>query len=102
MAEIYKAVEELKKHGCYECAVGSESPTKCEWDCKYKDAYTMAINSLEKQIPKKPYYEGDGYADGYMVYDTWICPNCGKHYEVDYDNYKYCPECGQRLDLEEV
>lgn len=57
---------------------------------------------IEKQIPKKPNYEGDGYADGAMVYDTWICPSCGTYYEVDYDNYKYCPECGQCLDLTEV
>ena len=35
--------------------------------------------------PKKPYYEGDGYSDGELVYDTWICPNCGKSYEVDYE-----------------
>ena len=51
----------------------------------------------EKQKLKTPDYEGDGYADGYMVYDTWICPNCGAKYEVDYDDYKYCPECGQAI-----
>ena len=60
----------------------------------------MAIEALEKQIPKTPDYEGDGYSDGELVYDTWICPNCGKDYEVDYDDYKYCPECGQAIDLE--
>lgn len=52
----------------------------------------------EKQIAKKPDFEGDGYADGFLVYDTWICPCCYTHYEVDSDDYKYCPECGQRLD----
>ena len=51
--------------------------------------------AVGKQKPKMPDYEGDGYADGEMVYDTWICPNCGKKYEVDYDDYKYCPNCGQ-------
>ena len=54
--------------------------------------------AVEKQKPKAPDYEGDGYADGYMVYDTWICPNCGKKYEVDYDDYKHCPNCGQAID----
>lgn len=53
--------------------------------------------SVERQKPKMPDYEGDGYADGEMVYDTWICPNCGKKYEVDYDDYKHCPKCGQRI-----
>lgn len=57
--------------------------------------------AVEKQKPKKPDYEGDGYADGYMVYDVWICPCCGKHYEVDYDDYKCCPECGQAIDWSE-
>lgn len=55
----------------------------------------------EKQIPKKPTYEGDGYApDGTLVYDTWICPCCDKRYEVGYDDYDYCPNCGQKLDLD--
>ena len=60
--------------------------------------------AVEKQKPKMPDYEGDGYADEEMVYDTWICPNCGKKYEVDYDDYKHCPNCGQAIDenLEET
>ena len=51
----------------------------------------------ERDMAKVPDYEGDGYADGQMVYDTWICPNCGEHYEVDYDDYDFCPKCGQRI-----
>lgn len=59
------------------------------------------IEAREKQIVKKPTYEGDGYApDGTLIYDTWICPCCGKKYEVDYDNYAYCPNCGQKIDLD--
>ena len=54
-----------------------------------------------KGIPKKPDFESDGYADGYPVYDTWICPNCGEHYEVEFDHYDYCPKCGQRIDWSE-
>lgn len=62
------------------------------------EASEMAILALEKQIPKIPDVEGDGYADGHLVYDTWICPCCGEHYEIDYDNYEYCPKCGQHID----
>ena len=54
--------------------------------------------ATEKQKPKRPDYEGDGYADGQLVYDTWICPCCGKHYEIDCDDYDYCPNCGQKLE----
>ena len=49
--------------------------------------------AVERQKPKMPDYEGDGYADEEMVYDT-----CGKKYEVDYDDYKHCPNCGQAID----
>ena len=56
--------------------------------------------AVEKQTAKKPDYEGDGYSDGQLVYDTWICPYCGQHYEVDCDRYDYCPNCGQKIRLE--
>lgn len=62
----------------------------------------LAIEALEKWIPKSPDYEGDGYADGELVYDTWICPSCRERYEVYYDDYKYCPECGQAIDWKEI
>lgn len=54
--------------------------------------------AVKKQTAKKPDYEGDGYSDGQLVYDTWICPCCGKHYEVDCDRYDYCPNCGQHIE----
>lgn len=31
-----------------------------------------------------------------------LCPNCGEYYEVDYDDYDYCPKCGQKIDWSEV
>ena len=73
-------------------------------DMKICDGEEMdiAIKALEKQIPKKPNIEGDGYADGQLVYDTWICPCCENHYEIDYDNYEYCPNCGQHIDRSEL
>lgn len=68
---------------------------------KIEDCNT-AIEALENQLPKKPTYEGDGYApDGTFIWDEWLCPNCGSRYEVDYDDYSYCPNCGQRIDREE-
>ena len=67
-----------------------------------KKAEKQAIEALEKQIAKRPYYEGDGYdPEGELIYDTWRCPNCGEAYEVDYDEYDYCPNCGQRIDWSE-
>lgn len=53
-----------------------------------KDAVDMAISALEKQMPKKPEYEG------------WLyCPICGK--DILMEGYKFCPDCGQRIDWTE-
>lgn len=56
----------------------------------------------DKNTPKKPALEGDGYdLEGNLVLDEWLCPNCNTRYEVDYDDYDFCPNCGQRLDWNE-
>lgn len=56
----------------------------------------------QMQIPKKPMYEVDDYDayddSGRLIYDTWICPNCGERYGVDYDDYDICTNCGQAID----
>lgn len=65
------------------------------------DALSKAEEALKKQTPKKPDFEGDGYADGEIVYDIWLCPVCGTEYEVEYDHYDYCPSCGQHICWEE-
>ena len=90
--EIIEQLKSLKSH-CEDFRDDED----CVWS-KDVEALEKAIEALEKQISKKPTYEGDGYYDGEIVYDTWICPCCGKDYEVEYDDYKYCPECGQAID----
>ena len=66
-------------------------------------ALGMAIADMGKQIPKKPIYEVDGYADGELVYDSAECPNCGHLFEYDINDWEsaYCLECGQALDWSE-
>lgn len=69
------------------------------YDEEVESSCDMAISVLKKQLPKKPIYEGDGYApDGTFIWDEWLCPNCGSTYEVDYDKYDHCPNCGQKID----
>lgn len=71
-------------------------------DEQMKYAKQIVIEALEKQIPKKPDFIGDGYDDNCnLIYDTWICSSCETQYEVDYDDYKFCPECGQKIDWSE-
>ena len=67
---------------------------------RYREIGTVeeCREAVEKQKSKSPTLEGDGYdEDGEMIYDTWICPSCGEDYEVDYDDYDFCPNCGQRI-----
>ena len=42
--------------------------------------------------------EYDGYADGSPVYYEWKCSECGCIFEDDEPTYKYCPNCGARMD----
>lgn len=65
---------------------------------------TEHIHELEdRDTAKKPNIEGDGYApDGTFIWDIWIYPNCNEHYEIDYDEYDFCPKCGQRIDRSEL
>lgn len=68
---------------------------------RMKDAMARFAELEELATPKKPIYEGDGYApDGTFIWDEWLCPNCGSTYELDYDEYDYCPNCGQNLKWE--
>ena len=46
------------------------------------EAIQIAIQALEKQMPKKR--------------DSYNCPVCS-HYFEDGECFTYCPECGQRL-----
>lgn len=66
----------------------------------FKESIDIAIKCVKKQIPKKPYYEGDGYADGNLVYDYATCPICSHAFEYGINDWEsdYCSECGQRLD----
>ena len=63
---------------------------------KHNKAISMAIEALEKQIPKKPLHMHKNYycpickEDGWMLWDDAI-PN---------DMDKYCGICGQAIDWE--
>ena len=59
----------------------------------------ICMDAIGKQMPEKPFLWGDGDADGKAVYDMYSCPNCEKSYEIE-ERYRYCPNCGQRLDWE--
>ena len=60
-----------------------------EWQKKCGLLYQKNVELREKQIPKKPVCKSRGFSTEW--YGT--C-KCGKQL---YSSYKYCPECGQKL-----
>lgn len=50
-----------------------------------------------RDTPKEAIYEAYGDQGDGEDPDAWICPNCGAKYEVDYDDYDFCPDCGQMI-----
>lgn len=83
--------------GIVKCAIG-----EVEWNypLDYAEAFEVAIEALEKQIPKKPINEECYY----------ICPCCRGDLGVSDDDIfiyelsmpKYCSNCGCVLDWTEV
>lgn len=60
------------------------------------EAGMMAIEALEKQIPKKPFRI---IINGEL--DDELCPTCNSlHIADNYHGvrYNHCPDCGQKLD----
>ena len=57
----------------------------------FENAYRMAIQALEKQIPKKPRF----YAHNYYCS---VCDSLVWNNEFEWKRFKYCYTCGQKLD----
>ena len=83
----------------------------------------VAIEALEKQVPKKPILKNGesksfvDYDDGHGEYKVtewqdWVCPICGwfvgqrynwsQNHSHDQRKCNYCNECGQKLDWSDV
>lgn len=68
---------------------------------KERDIETLQ-ELINKATPQKPNLWGDGYDEkGELIYDMYDCPNCGKSYELDYNETRRCDNCGQVFDWEE-
>lgn len=64
----------------------------------------LEIKEPKQNVPKKVYLVGDGYANGFMVYDIAYCPCCNEMFEDGRDDWeaKYCKNCGQALDWSDL
>ena len=59
---------------------------------KLGEALSLAIEALDKQIPKKPIFERE-QTSPFGVDDVPYCPNC----RCDLPEVSYCEKCGQRI-----
>jgi len=89
MTEI-EAIEELK----YDCnELGKAIPCDTSWGCSFENAYGMAIEALEKQIPKKPYHISQVDDNDNANVE---CPACHAttDYAVNVIKRGHCWKCG--------
>lgn len=101
-----EAIERIKKNICCE---ENEKKKKqfCLNDCEYGIeccSISLAIQALEKQIPKKVIRKHTKYKPHQT--DTFNCPACNSENVIIEDNasytiINYCNDCGQRLDWSE-
>ena len=64
---------------------------------KHNKAISMAIEALEKQIPKKPTRTRGKYGHTECACCGWVVESfCG-----DLEQYPFCPNCGQAIDWED-
>lgn len=68
--------------------------TDCD-NCRIAAAEYKVIESLKKQISKKP-VQLQFNPNGFM---TWRCPNCGDFHRSEFA-IKFCSDCGQAIDWE--
>lgn len=67
---------------------------------EHHEAMKVAIEALEKQIPKKPKYIKVQNTSFTKAHSRCVCPICNERVDDDGRGYEqpYCMECGQALD----
>ena len=96
--EVKEAIERIKNHTEIHAA------RQFSFAMKITEALNMAVEALEKQIPKKPNLKNATDYEGNIIDGVYICSECGRTicYEIEgnfKENYPYC-NCGQALDWE--
>lgn len=94
--KVREAIERIHKmrdtYNATLCSLPQKTRERSDYN-NYVDAFLVAIEALEKQLPKKPdimdYILGD---------INFKCPTCKSEYicEKGYEHF-YCPNCGQKI-----
>ena len=95
--KVFEAIDEIKRWTGILMSSG-----RCSLEMA--EAQKIAIESLEKQIPKKPIdktHPDNVCARIYENFDIIVCPTCGKRLKLK-SKGKYCDKCGQAIDWSKV
>jgi len=102
--DVLRIGEELLKRVLDDMDVVGQDREKYSWGLGLIESYISDIEELPSAEPvrhgKFIGTEYDGYADGNPVYYEWKCSECGCVFEEDEPTYRYCPNCGTRMDEE--
>lgn len=85
---------------CDLCTTNVKNGGDCDCQKEFYTAINLAIEALEKQIPKKPKLNEDACGcriDKTYSTDAHFCYNCNS-YVPNYDYDKFCSACGQAID----
>ena len=91
---IKMTIEEAIKH-CNEVAggalcEGTVNHKACGEEHRQLALWLQDYKTLkDKATPKLPGFN--------IIHDNWVCPCCEAEYETDYEEYDYCPGCGQAI-----
>jgi hypothetical protein len=103
---IQRVLDNIEEILC--SAVRPDNSIAYELDTNDCDWIEMAKSAIEKQIPKKPITEtinrGISALGEYDIDINYLCQNCLTvvgDYKTNEAFYKFCPECGQRIDWRE-
>ena len=82
------------------------------WNDDYEKGFCDAIYKVLKlsTIEAEPVRHGrwipteyDSYADGAPVWDKWECSECNNEHSGEENTLSaFCPECGARMDADEI
>lgn len=87
--------------GLYEYV--EKAKTQAEYN-EQRKAVIQKLGEYEDRAEGQWVGEGDGYADGELVYDVWYCSECNYCIDDGTDDAdllpNYCPNCGAKMDGE--
>jgi hypothetical protein len=87
--EVLNGTPLMRHERIYEKMIGKRS--------ELGTALSMAIEALEKKIPKKPYDIIEEREETDFCYLAFMCPSCDEAVVGQLYRPNYCKHCGQRL-----